>query len=124
MGLFSDKAKFLFKTGKLPDLTKYVGLKVRIPGKEDIPPQIVVIDKIVGNVWKPQFYEINDKHLIGMLRFHAQMVGDKSITEEQFLAFEEMDMSAEKLPEAERGFEADARRLADRIMKDASKQTH
>jgi hypothetical protein len=120
MGLFSDKAKFLFKTGKLPDLTKYHGMKVHIPGVEEP----VIIKRIVGNVWKPQFYEINDKYLIGMLRFHAQMVRDKSITEEQFLAFEEMDMSAEKLPEAEQGFEADARRLADRIMKDASKQTH
>jgi hypothetical protein len=48
---------------------------------------------------RPQFYEINEDKLISMLRFHAQMTGATDITEEQFLAFEEMEMDAEKNPE-------------------------
>lgn len=96
MGLFKKmNPKFLFKTGKLPNLKEYVGAVVTIPGD---PPIEVKINRIVGNVFKPQFYEINDKHLIGMLRFHAQMVKDTSITEEQFVAFEEMEMEAETMP--------------------------
>lgn len=87
--------KLLFKTKAPPDLMKYIGKKVVIDGKK------VVIQKIVGNRFKPAFYEINDDHLIGMLRFHAQMLGDDSITEEQFLAFENMEMTAEKIKKEE-----------------------
>lgn len=82
--------KFKYKTATAPNLKSYVGKTVEIDGKP------VVIDTIVGNVWKPQFLEINGTHLIGMLRFFAQMNGAMDITEEQFKAFEEMDLHAEK----------------------------
>lgn len=119
MGLFEKmNPKFLFKTGKLPDLKKYHGMTVTIPGD---PPTTIKIIKIVGNLFKPQFYEINDKHLIGMLRFHAQMVGDTSITEDQFKAFEEMELNVEEQSPRAKGiadFRAQGEALADKIMKD------
>ncbi len=87
-----DRPKKLFKA-RTPDLSQYKGRTVFIEGKP------VVIDTIVGNRFKPTFYEINGTHLLGMLRLHAQMCGDKSITEEQFKAFEQMEVEAEKLPE-------------------------
>jgi hypothetical protein len=83
--------KFLFKTKKPPNPSDYLGRTVVIEGKK------VLITKIVGNLTKPQFYEINGEHLIGMLRFHAQMLKDDSITEEQFKAFEDMELKAEKM---------------------------
>lgn len=83
----------LFKA-TVPNLQKYIGRKVKMPSGQSI-----VIQTIVGNRWKPQFYEINGEHLLGMLRFHAQMEKDTSITEEQFKQFEEMVIEAEKLPE-------------------------
>ncbi len=83
----------LFKTGKLPKLEEYVGRMVTV-AKEPIPKK-VKIEKICGNLTKPHFYEINGKYLVNMLRFHAEMEGDKSITEDQFLAFEQMEMEAE-----------------------------
>lgn len=84
--------KKLFKA-RVPKIEGYVGRTVVIDGKP------VKIKRICGNKFKPQFYEINGEHLIGMLRFHAQIEGAKDITEEQFKAFEEMDLSAEKIPE-------------------------
>jgi hypothetical protein len=86
------KPKRLFKAD-VPKLKEYIGKKVTIEGRP------VVIETIVGNRFKKTFYEINGQHLIGMLRFHAQMEGDKSITEEQFQAFENMELDSEKLPE-------------------------
>jgi hypothetical protein len=96
------KPKKLFKA-KVPDLKSFIGRNVTIDGKK------IKIHKIVGNVGltlgraakdvKPTFYEINDEYLIGMLRFHAQMEGDTSITEEEFLAFENMEFDAERLPD-------------------------
>ena len=86
------KPKLLFKTDKAPELERYIGKTIAIGGKP------VKIETIVGNRFRPQFYEINGEHLIGMLRFHAKMEGAKDITEEQFRAFEEMDIEAEKLP--------------------------
>lgn len=83
--------KLLFKTKAPPDLRKYIGRNVKIDGKN------VIIVSIVGNMIKPAFLEINGEHLIGMLRFFAQMNNDKSITEEEFQAFEEMDMEAERI---------------------------
>lgn len=87
----------------MPDLEDYIGRTVWIPGHD----QPVVIGKIVGNIGmtigrtraadiRPQFYEINDKYLISMLRFHAQMTGANDITEDEFRAFEEMEFYAEK----------------------------
>jgi hypothetical protein len=69
---------------------EFIGKTVVIDGKKH------EIRTIVGNRWKPQFYEINGKHCIGMLRFHAQMMGVKDISEEQFKQFEEMDMEADR----------------------------
>lgn len=86
------RPKKLFKAS-VPELKKYVGKTVNIDNKP------ILIESIVGNVFKKTFYEINGQHLIGMLRFHAQMEGDKSITEEQFQAFENMELESEKLPE-------------------------
>lgn len=93
---FLDKMtpKKLFKA-KVPTLENFIGRTVMIEGKP------IVIQSIVGNRFKQTFYEINGEHLIGMLRFHAQMTGAKDITEEQFKAFEEMDIEAEKLPETD-----------------------
>lgn len=85
------KPKFLFSTAPPPALDKYVGKYVRLPTGEKIE-----IKSIVGNRFKPQFYEINGQHLMGMLRFHAQMLGVKDIPEDQFKAFEEMDIDAKK----------------------------
>jgi hypothetical protein len=87
--------KFKMNTGKAPDLKKYIGKTVEIDG------QPVLIDTIVGNIWRPQFYEINGEHLIGMLRFHAQMLGDKSITEQEFQDFENIDFHVEKVKKFE-----------------------
>lgn len=64
---------------------------------KDPIPKRVKIDHICGNLTKPHFYEINGKYLVNMLRFHAEMLGDKSITEDQFLAFEEMELEAEPI---------------------------
>lgn len=85
-----DTPKLLFKAKK-HDPSKYVGRTVVIEGKK------VVIKKIVGNITKPQFYEINGEHLIGMLRLEAQMTAAKDITEDDFLAFEQMDLKAERI---------------------------
>jgi hypothetical protein len=94
MGLIDKlNPKRLFKA-KVPELESFIGRKVHIPGV----PEPVVIQKIVGNKFKQAFYEINGEHLIGMLRFHAQMEGAKDITEEQFQAFEELELEAERLP--------------------------
>jgi hypothetical protein len=95
------KPKKLFKA-KVPDLKEFVGKRVLIPGLTEP----IKIKKIVGNKFKPTFYEINDEHLIGMLRFHAQMTGAKDITEEEFKAFEEMDLEAERMPEKKTVLEA------------------
>lgn len=100
MSLFNPKK--LFKA-TVPDLKSYIGRTVVIRGRK------VKIKKIVGNIGmtlgtnkpKPMFYEINDKYLMGMLRFHAQMTGAKDITEEEFLAFENMEVTSEKLPPKE-----------------------
>lgn len=94
--------KKLFKA-KQPDLENYIGRFVTIPGE----PEQVKIESITGNIGmslrgeapRPTFYEINGKYLIGMLRFHAQMLGDKSITEQQFLDFENIEFEAERLPD-------------------------
>jgi hypothetical protein len=74
------------------DLKQYVGKTVTIEGKP------IVIETIVGNIQTPAFFEINGEHLLGMLRFYAQINGDKSITEEQFKAFEEIQYHVEKVP--------------------------
>lgn len=94
------KPKPLFKA-KTPDLKEFIGRTVVIDGKK------IEIKTLVGNVGmtlgrrpekvRPQYYEINDKHLISMLRFHAQMEGATDITEEQFKEFEEMEFFAEKM---------------------------
>lgn len=89
------KPQLLFKA-KVPDLTKYVGKTVNIEGKK------IKIERIVGNLTKPAFYEINGEHLVNMLRFHAQMEGAKDISEDDFKAFEEMTMECEKLPTGEK----------------------
>ena len=91
MSLF--KKDLLFKTTKPPDLRQYIGKTVKINGQK------IVIKTICGNRFQQAFYEINGDHLIGMLRFHAQMLGDDSITEEQFQAFEKMEMKAERADE-------------------------
>jgi hypothetical protein len=84
------------KTATPPNLKQYIGRNVVIDGKT------IVIETIVGNVWKPAFYEINSDHLIGMLRFHAQMLNDKSITEQEFKDFEDIDYHIEKINKLEK----------------------
>lgn len=94
------KRKPLFKA-RVPNLKEFEGRDVIIKGKK------IRIKTIVGNLGltlgrqakdvRPQYYEINGKHLISMLRFHAQMEGVKDITEEQFQDFEKMEFYAEKM---------------------------
>lgn len=102
MSLWPNPKK-LFKA-KVPDLKAYIGRVVRIPefalldgNKECIYEHWVKIKTIVGNRFKPNFYEINGEYLVGMLRFHAQMEGARDITEQQFQEFEEMEVAAERL---------------------------
>jgi hypothetical protein len=87
---FKEKPRLLFKTSAPPELHTYVGRMVLIDGKP------VKIESIVGNRITPTFYEINGEHLIGMLRFHAQMMGVNDITEDEFKAFEEMELRADR----------------------------
>ncbi len=82
---------FKFKA-QVPNLQNFIGRTVKIGD------QIVKIETIVGSRVKPAFYEINGTHWIGMLRFHAQMEGDTSISEVTFKQFEEMEMEAEFKP--------------------------
>lgn len=86
--------KKLFKA-TVPELQEYLGRKVLIPAESEP----VVIKSIVGNYTNRTFLEINGEHLIGALRFFAQMNGVKDITEQQFRDFENMEMEVEKLPE-------------------------
>lgn len=124
MSLF-EKPKFLFKTASNPKLENYHGKIItvdrtatgKLPG-----PIKVIVKKITGNVFKPQFYEINNHYLIGMLRFHAQILHDTSITEEQFQAFEEMILEAEKMPDTKPEMAEDGRSLADKIVKDVQSE--
>lgn len=120
MGMFDKIKKFKFKA-KPPELSDYVGRTVTIGGEP------VVIETIVGNVGmslrgekpKPQFYEINGHHLIGMLRFHAQMTGAKDITEEEFQAFEEMEFHAEKTGESDSPMTPEFKKEFDEALKGA-----
>ena len=87
---------------RVPKLEKFLGRMVRIPG-ETVPIQIKDIRGNIGLSMgrenpRPQFYEINGKYLIGMLRFHAQMEGDTSISEQEFQDFENIEFHAEVLP--------------------------
>lgn len=100
-----EAPKKLFTAQVPKDLEKYIGSTILIPefatvdGKRlKISEERVRIQTICGNKFKQQFYEINGTHLIGMLRFHAQMEKAKDITEDEMCAFEEMELSAKKLP--------------------------
>lgn len=102
-----QKPQKLFKAVQ-PNLKEFIGKSVVIQdvamleGKRTVlSEKRVWITHICGNRFKQNFYEINGQHLISMLRFHAQMEGDRSITEDQFIQFEEMEITAEKLPETE-----------------------
>lgn len=93
----------LFKA-EVPKLDNYIGRRVTISATINHKgefilkkPERVTIETIVGNKWHPTYYEINGKHLISMLRFHAQMEGDTSITEEQFRQFEAMEVKSEDM---------------------------
>ncbi len=115
MSIF-DKPKQLFKAvmpGAMgtSSLSEYVGKTVIVPEfieidnkKTLLESHKVVIKTIVGSLvpHTPHYYEINGEHLISALRFHAQMEKATDITEDQFLAFEEMKVEAEKLPEKEK----------------------
>ncbi len=110
MSIF-DKPKQLFKAvmpGAMgtKSLTEYVGRTVIVPefievdGKKTLlESHNVVIKTICGSLvpHTPHYYEINGEHLISALRFHAQMEKADDITEDQFLAFEEMKVEAEKI---------------------------
>ncbi len=103
------KPKMLFKAKVPTTLEKFIGKTVIVPSflnvsgkREKICDTQVKIEHIVGNRFTPQFYEINGKHLIGMLRFHAQMEGAKDLTEDQFQAFETMECHAEKMDDKEK----------------------
>ncbi len=103
-----DAPKLLFKANKPTDLSEYIGRTVVVPEFADLDgkrtkmgEQRVIIKTICGNRWHRAFFEINGKHRIGMLRFYAQMNKDKSISEDEFHAFEDMTMEVEKLPEKE-----------------------
>lgn len=99
MGVLNSVKKLF--TAKVPDIERFRGRTLKIPGVPE-PVRIETVRGCVGMTLgrkaediRPQYYEINGKHLIGMLRFHAQMENDKSITEEQFKAFEDMEFYVE-----------------------------
>jgi hypothetical protein len=88
---FKQKPEFLFAAQKPEerDMKKFIGKTVMIDGKP------VVIQTITGNRFKPAFFEINGSHLIGMLRFYAQMTGAKDLTEKDFEDFEAIEFHVE-----------------------------
>lgn len=100
------KMQKLFKAS-VPDLEKFKGRKVRIPTfiKDEkgqnvlLCEETIEIKHICGNRFKHNYYEINGNFLISMLRFHAQMERAKDITEEQFQAFEAMEVYSRKSDE-------------------------
>lgn len=94
LGFLKQKAQFLF-AAEVPDLEDYIGRTVVIDGKK-IKIKTIVGNKGISNPKLIYFYEINGEHLINALRFHAQMLGDKSITEEEFLAFENIEYEVKK----------------------------
>lgn len=94
---FKPKKLFGFEKPDEREYKKYIGKQVLIPRAGDEPLR-VTIETIVGHRFKPAFYEINGQHLIGMLRFHAQMNKDNSITEEEFKQFEEIQFEVEMMP--------------------------
>lgn len=104
MSIFNPK--LLFKADKPDNPQKYVGKNIVIPeflelpgeGRVKISEKKVVIQSICGNKFKPNYFEINGQYLISMLRFYAQINNAKDITEDDFRAFEEMELTAEKLP--------------------------
>ncbi len=103
----NPKQLFAAKKPKASDYDKYLGREIDIPEFMEIDgkrtktgSERVKINHICGNKFKENFYEINGTHLIGMLRFHAIMEKAKDITEEQMQQFEEMELGAEKLPDA------------------------
>ncbi len=95
---FTPKPLFKFKKPDPKEYKKYIGKTVLIP-QDGEEPISVVVETIVGNRFQPAFYEINGNYRIGMLRFHAQMNKDTSITEEEFKAFEEIQFEVEALPD-------------------------
>lgn len=101
-------SRLLFKAKVPNDLLKYIGRDIIIPEfmnidgkKTKVSEQKVRIETIVGNRFQPQFYEINGMHLIGMLRFHAQMEKAKDITEDQIEAFEQMQLAVKSKNQTE-----------------------
>jgi hypothetical protein len=83
------KPKLLFKTApSCPE--DYIGRNVVIDGV------IHKIETIKPRFQNPKYFNINGNNPISLLRFFAQMNGDRSITEDQFLKFEAMDVDAVK----------------------------
>lgn len=102
-----DAPKKLFgvKKADANDLLKHIGKIVTIPTfavlegeRVKLAEDKMVIVTICMNRFKQNFIEINGTHLIGALRFFAQMENAKDITEDEMQAFEEMEMTAEKMP--------------------------
>ncbi len=89
-GFAEQTSKYLFKAEQ-PELNDYLNRYVFIDDEK------IQIKHITGNIWFPKYLEINGRYRISMLRFFKQMNNDKSITEEQLQAFEDMDVSARKL---------------------------
>lgn len=77
------------------DLLNCIGKMVRTMDGE-----VVLIQSIVGSAIYPTRYEVNGSHHVVILDFWRQMNHDRSITDEQVKAFDEMVFEVE--PEAKK----------------------
>lgn len=108
---------------KVPDLESYIGRTVVIDGKK------IKIETVVGNIGmtlgrrpedqRPQYAEINGQYRLSFLRFFAQMEGE-SYSEEEYAAFENMQVWAERAESEDHSKEA--AEIVDRVMKKAKEK--
>lgn len=108
----APKKLFAAKTPKDGDILQHIGKTIVIPTfatlegqKIKVSEERVKIETICMNKFQQQFFEINGTHLIGALRFFCQVGNVKDVTEDQMRAFEEMELSAERLPDTSRKLE-------------------
>lgn len=76
------------------DLLKCIGKMVRT-----MEGEVVLIQSIVGSAIFPTRYEVNGAHHVVILDFWRQMNHDRSITDEQVKAFDEMIFEVEPASE-------------------------
>ena len=84
------------KAKKPKDLSEFIGKTMRM-----MDGQMVKIDHIQGSMVKPTRYEVNYAHHIVILDAYKQLNNDKSITQDQIDAFDQMIAeNIERVPQA------------------------